>query len=59
MARRKKPPISLIRLTAVMRHFANDSRAIEIAMEKPRRLYAENNSDSIIEMIEKEIKVRK
>lgn len=58
MARRKKPPIALVRLTAVMRHFANNSKAIEIAMEKPRRLYAENNSDSIIEMIEKAIKVR-
>ena len=51
----KKPSKATITQSAVMRYFHNDKKALEIVLNKPYELFAQESADNIIEMIESEI----
>jgi hypothetical protein len=53
--KKRKPSVASVRMSAVLRHFYNNPKAIEIALGKPYELYAQESADDIIEMIESEV----
>ena len=55
LKKQKKPPIYVVRMSAVLRYFYNNPRARAIAAGKPMELYAENDTDTIIEIIKGEL----
>lgn len=51
----KKPDIASVRMNAVLRYFLKNEKAKEIALNKPAELYAQEDSETIIEIIEGEL----
>ncbi len=55
LKKQKKPPLYIVRMSAVMRYFYNNPRARAIAADKSMEFYAENDTDTIIEIIRGEL----
>lgn len=55
MKKKQKPPIRLVRCNAVLRYFANNCKAQDIAMSKSGQFYEENDTETCIEIIEGEL----
>ena len=55
MKKQNKPSLYVVRINAVLRYFANNPKAREIALNKPTEYFAENDTDTIIEEIEGEV----
>ena len=52
---KKKPNLATIRINAVLRYFLKNEKAKEIALNKPIELYAQEDTETIIEIIEGEL----
>ncbi len=55
LKKQKKPPLYIVRMSAVLRYFYNNRLARAIAASKPMEFYAENDTDTIIEIIRGEL----
>lgn len=55
MENKNKPNKAVITQNAVFRYFHNNKKALDIALNKPYELYAEETAEDIIEMIESEV----
>jgi hypothetical protein len=55
LKQKRKPSKASITMSAVLRYFHNNPRAMNIALGKPYELYAQECADDIIEMIESEV----
>ncbi len=55
MTNYEKPSKAAITQNTVMRYFHNNKKALEIVLNKPYELFAQENADDIIEMIESEV----
>ena len=55
MKKKQKPPLYMVRMSAVLRYFYNNPLGRAYAASKPMEFYVENDTETCIEIIEGEL----